>query len=220
MWRFVLFFPSSSCFSNFPNGCSPRLPFTWWGCCHRHKPTEPAHSFLVCSCVYFCLYGPFNCISFHKFSRQLSAFSLCSSGLISALLVLSTIYLFMKVSLSPNVILCGWLGLKHQLTNLFLFSTFLNVLTNHSQDHTPSYVAFRPVSHTNTVVTLFRTRLKRFPPPIGPRRLNTANFKEKRVETTGHRQYLWQKPRETQRHSISHRKQSSFCGKEHPLTDE
>ena len=38
----------------------------------------------------FC--GPFNCISFHQFSRQLSAFSLCSFGLISALLVLSDIY--------------------------------------------------------------------------------------------------------------------------------
>ena len=36
---------------------------------------------LPCSCVYFCLYGAFNCISFHKFSRQLSIFSLCSSGL-------------------------------------------------------------------------------------------------------------------------------------------
>ena len=49
-----------------------------------HKSTELAHSFLFCSCVCFCLYGPFNCISFHKFSRQLSAFSLCSSSLISA----------------------------------------------------------------------------------------------------------------------------------------
>ena len=39
------------------------------------KPTELAHFFLFCSCVCFCLYGPFNCISFHKFSRQLSAFS-------------------------------------------------------------------------------------------------------------------------------------------------
>ena len=48
--------------------------------------------------VYFCLCGSFNCISSHKFSRQLSAFSLCSSGLISALLILSTIYLFLKVS--------------------------------------------------------------------------------------------------------------------------
>ena len=83
-----------------------------------HKPTELSHSFLFCFCVYFCLYGPFNCISFHKFSRQLSAFSLCSSGLISALLVLSTIYLFMKVSLSPDIILCGWLSLKHRLSNL------------------------------------------------------------------------------------------------------
>ena len=73
------------------------------------KPTELAHSCLFCSCVCFCLYGPFNCISFHKFSRQLSAFSLCSSGPISALLVLSTICLFLKVSFgpSPDVILCG-----------------------------------------------------------------------------------------------------------------
>ena len=41
--------------------------------------------FLFCSCV--CLYGAFNCISFHEFSRQLSAFSLCSSVVTSALLV-------------------------------------------------------------------------------------------------------------------------------------
>ena len=81
------------------------------------KPAKLAHSFLFCSCVCFCLCGPFNCISFHKLSRQLFAFSLCSSGLVSNLLVLSTIYLFMKVSLSPDVILCSWLGLKHQLTN-------------------------------------------------------------------------------------------------------
>ena len=65
------------------------------------KLTELAHSFLFCSCVFFCLYSPFNCISFHKSFRQLSAFSLCSSGLNSALLVLLTTYLFMKVSLSP-----------------------------------------------------------------------------------------------------------------------
>ena len=82
-----------------------------------HKPTELAHSFLSCYCVSFCLYGPFNCISFHKFSGELSAFSLCSSGLISALFVISTIHLFMKVSFSPDIILFGWLGLKHQLTN-------------------------------------------------------------------------------------------------------
>ena len=83
----------------------------------RYKPTELAHSVLFCSCVCFCLYGPFSCISFNKFSRQLSAFSLCSSGLMSASLVLSAIYLCMKVSLSTDIILCGWLGLKHQPAN-------------------------------------------------------------------------------------------------------
>ena len=74
-------------------------------------------SFLFCSFVSFCLYDPFNCISFHQFSRQLSVFWLCSSGLMSALLVLSTVYLFMKVSFSPDIIPSGWLGSKHQLTN-------------------------------------------------------------------------------------------------------
>ena len=34
-----------------------------------HKPTELAHSPLFCSCVYLCLYGPFNCISFRKFAQ-------------------------------------------------------------------------------------------------------------------------------------------------------
>ena len=61
-------------------------------------------SFLFCSCIYFCLYGPFNCISFHNSSRQLSVFSLCSSGLMSSLLILSTIYLFLKVSFSPDFV--------------------------------------------------------------------------------------------------------------------
>ena len=68
-------------------------------------------------CVCFCLYGPLTCISFHKFSQQFFTFSLCPSGLISAFLVLSTIHLLMKVFFIPDVILCGWLGLKHQLTN-------------------------------------------------------------------------------------------------------
>ena len=96
------------------------LPFTWWGCfglCQRQKPTEVAYSFLFCSCVCLCLYCSFNSISFHKFSRQLAASSLCSSGLYSALLVLSVIYFFIKVFLSPDIILSGWLGLKHQLAN-------------------------------------------------------------------------------------------------------
>ena len=67
-----------------------------------HTPTELAHSFLFYSCVCFCLYGPFNCISFHKFSRRLSVFSLCSAGLIPALLALSTVYFLMKVYLIPD----------------------------------------------------------------------------------------------------------------------
>ena len=39
----------------------------------------------------FCHYGSFNCISFDKFPLRLSILSLCSSRLISALSVLSTI---------------------------------------------------------------------------------------------------------------------------------
>ena len=30
-----------------------------------HKPTELAHSFSFCFCIYFCLYDPLNCVSFH-----------------------------------------------------------------------------------------------------------------------------------------------------------
>ena len=94
-----------------------RLTFMWWECwgiCFWHKPAELAHSFLFCSCVYFSLYSLFNCISFHKISWQLSAFSLCSSCFISALMFFSTICLVMKVSFSPDIILCSWPGLKHQ----------------------------------------------------------------------------------------------------------
>ena len=60
---------------NVPPVCGPcGLTFTWWGCfslCLWHKPAQLAHSFSFCSCVCFHLYGPFNCISFHKFSWQL-----------------------------------------------------------------------------------------------------------------------------------------------------
>ena len=44
---------------------------------------RPLLFFSFCFCVYFCLYDSFNCISFHKFSRQFSAFSLCSFADIS-----------------------------------------------------------------------------------------------------------------------------------------
>ena len=103
----------------FPSTRLPRgLTFSWWGCyglCLGLKPTEVAHSFLFCSCIYFCLYGPFNCISFHKFSRQLSVFWLCSSGLVC--LPCRSFQLHMKASFSPGIIHSGWLGATHQLTN-------------------------------------------------------------------------------------------------------
>ena len=43
-----------------------------------HKPAVLAHSFSFCSCVYLCLYGSFNCMSFHKFSQQLRFLTLFS----------------------------------------------------------------------------------------------------------------------------------------------
>ena len=73
---------------------------------------------LFCSCVFFSvLMALFKCISLHKLSQQISAFLLFSSGFISALLDLSTIHLFMKVSFSPDTIPFGWLGSKRQLIN-------------------------------------------------------------------------------------------------------
>ena len=50
--------------------------------------------------VSFSVYGPFNCISFHELSKQFSTFSLRSPNLISALLSLSTVYIFINVSLN------------------------------------------------------------------------------------------------------------------------
>ena len=133
--------------------CLRGLTFTWWGyygLCLWHKPTELAHSFLFCSCVCFCLHGSFNCVSFHKFPRQLFAFPLCSSCFISALLVPSTIYLFVKVSLSPDIILCGWLGVKHQLTDWITVAVSLSykyVVTAVSQSYEHKYV-FVPFSQS------------------------------------------------------------------------
>ena len=66
--------------------------------------TTPFYSVLVSVFVFMALSTLFHSINSPDNS---SLFSLCSSGLNSVLLVLSTIYLFMKVSLSPDVILCG-----------------------------------------------------------------------------------------------------------------
>ena len=98
------------------------LAFTWWGCCgyvldiNQLSLPTPFYSVLVSvsvfmfvalSSVFHCINSPNNSLLSHSFS----------SSLISALLVLSTIYLFMKVSLIPDIILCVWLGVKYQLTN-------------------------------------------------------------------------------------------------------
>ena len=55
--------------------------------------------FMALSTVFLSINSPYN-----------SVFSLCSSGLISALLVLWAIYLLMKVSFSPDIIHSGWVG--------------------------------------------------------------------------------------------------------------
>ena len=131
-------FPFSHCSSGLISAfLGPhRLTFTWWGCCGlciRYKPIELA-PFCGLVSIYVC--GSFNCISFHKFFWQLSAFSHCSFGLIFALVVLSTTHLFMKLSFSPDKIslekiLCGWLGLKHKLTNcLFGLFNYISLYEN------------------------------------------------------------------------------------------
>ena len=72
-----------------------------------------------CSCCFIYVFlALLNVFYYHTFSRQLSAFSLCFF-LSLPLLVLSTIELSVKVSLSPDIIVCGWLGWKHRLTRCF-----------------------------------------------------------------------------------------------------
>ena len=46
-----------------------------------------------------------------------SANSPNNSPLFHSVIPVFQIYLFMKISFSADIILCGWLGLKHQLTN-------------------------------------------------------------------------------------------------------
>ena len=95
----------------------------WWS--NQTKPTYGNNCTFstFCSDVYFCLYGPFNCISFHKSSQQCSAFSLCSADLNSALLILF-IYICLCESLpSPAMIHNGWLRSK---THINKFSVLLD----------------------------------------------------------------------------------------------
>ena len=78
--------------------------------------SELTHSFLsvhVSVSIFMALSTLFHSIN----SPNNSVLSLCSAGLISALLLLSTVYFFMKVFFSPDVILGCWLGSKYQLSN-------------------------------------------------------------------------------------------------------
>ena len=86
----------------------------------------PFASVLVSVSVFMALSAVFH----SKKSPDNSPLSHCFSGLISALLVLSTIYLFMRVSVSHDTILRDWLGLKHQPTSLrtYLMEIRKNVL--------------------------------------------------------------------------------------------
>ena len=93
-----------------------------------NQPSLPTRFYSVLVSVSVFVRGPFNLISFHKSSRQLPAFSLCSSGLISAFLLLSAVCLFMKVSLSPwahlhmvGMLLVTFLTESSRACPLFLF---------------------------------------------------------------------------------------------------
>ena len=77
--------------------CPCGLTFRWWGCCGCPWHNR-AYPFLFTLFWSVCVFGLFNCISFHKFSRLFSAFSICSTGPICSLLALWTVDLFMKVS--------------------------------------------------------------------------------------------------------------------------
>ena len=145
---------------------SPRLHLHVVGCCGLcfwHKPTELAHSFLFCSFVYFCLSGSFNYISFHIFSRQFSVFSLCSSGLTSALLVLSTIYLFMKVSSSPDIILSGWLGSKRQWTNQLIPPSLSLSVSREASPVTCNFCVLVGLPRTSVYLLLVRAEWQPLP---------------------------------------------------------
>ena len=81
-------------------------------------PTPFFFFFFFFFLLFLCLFLSFNCISLHKFSHPTLCFLtqffrsyFCLTG------PFNYMYSFMKVSFSLDVTLCGWLGLKHQLTD-------------------------------------------------------------------------------------------------------
>ena len=87
--------------------------------------STPFYSVLVSISIFMALSTVFHSInSLDNSPRSQSVLQ----GFISALLVLSTMYLFMKVSFSPRIILSDRLGLKSQLTN-FAATTAQQILS-------------------------------------------------------------------------------------------
>ena len=116
-WSFQLY--NSSWKS--PSALSPReLTFTWWGCCtfyFWHKPTTFAHSvFILFLCLFLSLW-PFQLYFIPSLLPTTLRFLTLFFRSYFCLLVLSTLYLCMAVSFSPDIIPSGWLGSNHQLTN-------------------------------------------------------------------------------------------------------
>ena len=110
---------------------------------HLSLPT-PFYSVLVSISVLMALSTVFHSI----ISPDNSPFCDCSCCLISALLALSTVYLFMKVSFSPDIFPSGWLGSEHQLTNqLILVSSSGMGRDAHSLMFSNQHFIFRPQRH-------------------------------------------------------------------------
>ena len=82
------------------------LTFMWWGCCSLClwlKPTEPAHSFLSCSCVCFCLFMALSTV-FH--SMNFPSNSLRSHSVLPVLfLPYWSIQLYISLWKSPSALI-------------------------------------------------------------------------------------------------------------------
>ena len=120
-----------------------------------HKPTQLAHSFLFCSRVYFCLYGPLNCILFHKFSRQLSAFSLCFFRshfcLVGPFNCMSLYQSLLQPWYNPL-----WLtGLKAPTNWLTSYSRFVQMVRRKCPPLVLSWRSFVKILHTHRIFLYF-----------------------------------------------------------------
>ena len=92
------------------------LTFTWWGCwslCFWHKPTELAHILFI---LFVCLFLSLWLVLFHSINSPDN--SPLSHSVLPVLYLpywSFQLYISLRDFFSPDIILCGWLGLKHQL---------------------------------------------------------------------------------------------------------